>query len=109
MGDSDFKIISKIEFPNFFSNIEEYNEVSDFQYREVIGYMLAGDLEIKIKIVRINFHLSLYEFYFVDSRGCSHYFMSQQIEMSEMLGKNDYLRKITYFVNKKLSHVADKD
>lgn len=105
----EYRLISILNFDNFFLNIEKYDEVSKIQYNEVLRRLVPDNRFIYVHAIRIGFHLSLYEFYYEDESGRILYFVSQQIEMDQILGRNDYLRKITYFVNKKLRHVANKD
>lgn len=104
MGDS--RILSKLEFYNFFNNIDEYDNISSYQFESVVGSLVGLDVILCIKLVKLDFHLSLYHIYSKDYSGSNEfvYLLSQQIEMEDCV--DGYLRKIVYFVDKSMEDVV---
>lgn len=101
---SDSRILSRLEFYNFFNNIHEYDDISSYQFESVIASLIGSENVLCIKLVRLDFELSLYHIYSRDLSGQFVYLLSQQIEMEFCI--DGYLRKIIYFVDKSMEDVV---
>lgn len=110
MGNSDFTIIRKFSFYDFINNISGYDHINNSVYRDVIDKYKKENQKIWYVVKRLEFEITLVDYYMTLSNGDCSYLFSKQIETEPMITKSDYKRTVIYFVNKKyLNNVVDTD